>query len=297
LPSDTLTFSLQAGAPAGASITAGGVFTWTPLESQGPSTNTIGVRVSDAAGASDSRTFVVVVNEVNSSPSFTAIPDGSVNERDVYSYSAKATDPDLPANTLVFSLVSGPPGMTVSGAGLINWNVPNGWLPSTNSISVAVQDNGSPQISVTNIFKVVVNHFPVPASPVVTRYKGANAKILLSALPGADPDGDALTVTIDPFSGIGLPCWSDGTWVYYDADPGLPYDDAVLYIVEDGRGASADGTISISVQPDTNAAAAVSSTFLGGNTYRVRFFGVPGYSYRVEFSPSLTTPAWQFLRN
>ncbi|MCH7982174.1 MAG: putative Ig domain-containing protein, partial [Proteobacteria bacterium] len=40
LPDDTLTFSLEDGAsgsvPAGASITAGGDFTWTPTEAQGP---------------------------------------------------------------------------------------------------------------------------------------------------------------------------------------------------------------------------------------------------------------------
>ncbi|MBI4659045.1 MAG: putative Ig domain-containing protein, partial [Verrucomicrobia bacterium] len=48
LPRDTLAFSLEAGAPTGASIEAGtGVFSWTPSEAQGPGTATITVRVSD----------------------------------------------------------------------------------------------------------------------------------------------------------------------------------------------------------------------------------------------------------
>ena len=34
-PANLLTFSLL-GAPVGASITAGGVFSWTPTEAQGP---------------------------------------------------------------------------------------------------------------------------------------------------------------------------------------------------------------------------------------------------------------------
>ena len=46
-PPDTLVFSL-AGAPAGASITAGGVFTWTPTEAQGPGVYAVTVRVLDA---------------------------------------------------------------------------------------------------------------------------------------------------------------------------------------------------------------------------------------------------------
>jgi hypothetical protein len=36
LPANTLTFSLDAGAPTGASITPGGDFTWTPTTTQGP---------------------------------------------------------------------------------------------------------------------------------------------------------------------------------------------------------------------------------------------------------------------
>ena len=47
-PPQTLTFSLGAGAPAGASITTGGVFSWTPTPAQAPSTNTISVIVRDS---------------------------------------------------------------------------------------------------------------------------------------------------------------------------------------------------------------------------------------------------------
>ena len=46
LPAQTLAFSLV-GAPAGASITSGGVFTWTPTEAQGGSDYTFTVQVCD----------------------------------------------------------------------------------------------------------------------------------------------------------------------------------------------------------------------------------------------------------
>src|SRR6185295_16455038 len=70
LPSQTLTFSLDAGAPAGAAITSAGVFTWTPNENQGGTTNTITVRVTDngSPAQSASETITIVVNEVNSAP-------------------------------------------------------------------------------------------------------------------------------------------------------------------------------------------------------------------------------------
>jgi len=62
--SAALLFSLDAGAPAGASINPfSGVFTWTPTSAQAPSTNTITIRVRDDATPplDDSETITVVV--------------------------------------------------------------------------------------------------------------------------------------------------------------------------------------------------------------------------------------------
>jgi len=60
LPAQTLVFSLGAGAPSGAAITAGGVFTWTPTAAQAPSTNSITVRVTDGS-LTDTETISVIV--------------------------------------------------------------------------------------------------------------------------------------------------------------------------------------------------------------------------------------------
>jgi len=66
LPAQRLAFSLDPGAPAGASIDPDtGVFRWTPLCAQGSTTNTITVRVTDngAIPLSATQTFTVVVYE------------------------------------------------------------------------------------------------------------------------------------------------------------------------------------------------------------------------------------------
>jgi len=48
VPAQTLTYSLDGGAPAGASINAvSGAFTWTPTEAQGPGSVPITVRVTE----------------------------------------------------------------------------------------------------------------------------------------------------------------------------------------------------------------------------------------------------------
>lgn len=60
--SDPLTFSLVS-APAGASISADGLFRWTPTSAQSPGTYPVTVRVSDGRGGTDTESFQIMVDE------------------------------------------------------------------------------------------------------------------------------------------------------------------------------------------------------------------------------------------
>jgi hypothetical protein len=114
-------FSLADGAegevPEGAAITAAGVFTWTPTEAQGPGTYTFDVCVSDGL-LSDCETITVTVNEVNVAPVLAEIGDKSVDELAVLTFTATATDAELPVQTLVFSLAAGAEGEVPEGAAI-----------------------------------------------------------------------------------------------------------------------------------------------------------------------------------
>ena len=61
---DPLSFSLQGTIPAGASITRGGSFSWTPSTDQAGITHNIIVAVSDGRGGTDTVTVAVTVNDV-----------------------------------------------------------------------------------------------------------------------------------------------------------------------------------------------------------------------------------------
>ncbi len=106
LPANTLTFSLV-GAPSGATIDpATGMFSWTTDESHGPGSFTFDVVVTDGGGLPDSETITVSVNEVNVAPVLGAIGDRSVDESTSFSFTATASDSDLPVNSLTFSLMA-----------------------------------------------------------------------------------------------------------------------------------------------------------------------------------------------
>src|SRR5439155_27380562 len=103
LPANSLSYSLDAGAPAGAAIDATtGAFSWTPTEAQGPGDYNVTVRATDdgTPALHASRTFPIHVAELNTAPALAAIADQSVNEGALLKLTATATDADLPANTL-----------------------------------------------------------------------------------------------------------------------------------------------------------------------------------------------------
>ncbi|HEU0068891.1 MAG TPA: Ig-like domain-containing protein, partial [Nitrospiraceae bacterium] len=82
-----LTFSLANGVagaiPTGASITNDGIFTWTPMEGQGPGTFTFDVVVTDngTGPLQDRETITITVNEVNVAPVLNPIGNRTVDEQ------------------------------------------------------------------------------------------------------------------------------------------------------------------------------------------------------------------------
>ena len=178
-PAETLTFALVS-APSGANVnSSSGRITWTPSEAQGPGTHSFTLRVYDngVPSLSATQSFSVVVSEVNTAPVLNTIAAQTLNVPASLNIQATALDGDLPANSLSFALVSGPAGLTVSASGLIAWTPPPDFLPSTNTVLFRVLDNGSPSLSATGAFQVVVNHQPIPASPALNRFSPVAAKL------------------------------------------------------------------------------------------------------------------------
>ena len=120
LPANVLSYQLVSP-PAGASISSSGVISWTPSEGQGPGLTTFTTIVTDngTPPLSATNSFTVTVNEVNSAP---VLPDQSnrmIAELTTLTVTNTATDEDLPANVLIYQLVSPPAGASISASGVI----------------------------------------------------------------------------------------------------------------------------------------------------------------------------------
>src|SRR5207247_750570 len=149
LPAHTLNFSLDAGAPAGAAIDATtGVFRWTPTEAQGPADYSVTVRVTDdgTPALDASRTFAIHVAEVNTAPELAPIGNQSVDEGALLHLSTSATDADLPANALSFSLDAGAPAGAAIDAttGVFSWTPAEAQGPADYPVTCRVTDSGKP---------------------------------------------------------------------------------------------------------------------------------------------------------
>ena len=156
----TVTFSLE-NAPSGASIDATtGLFSWTPTEIQGPGPYTVTVKVTDSGTPvlSAQQLVSITVNEVNQAPTLNAISNKSVTIPNTLNFTAVATDPDHPANTLTYSLENAPSGATINPTtGLFSWAPATA---GTYTLTVVVTDNGNPALSASRPVTITVSPSP-----------------------------------------------------------------------------------------------------------------------------------------
>ena len=97
-----------------------------------------------------------------------------------------ATDPDVPAQTITFSLLSSPGGANINASnGLITWRPTVAQSPSTNTLMVQATDSGSPNLTASNSFIVTVLR---PAQPTLSAATLSNGTFGLTIAGNVGPD-------------------------------------------------------------------------------------------------------------
>ncbi len=126
----------------------------------------------------------------NTEPKFPALANQSVSPGQRLSLATRATDPDLPLQTLAYALDAGPAGAEINSMGTFRWLVPADRPAGDYVTTLRVTDNGTPPRSSTGSFIITV----LPASAAVV--SNPAPRIHSVACPNQQ-----LTFTIDTIPG------------------------------------------------------------------------------------------------
>lgn len=123
---------------------------------------------------------------VNQPPSLPSIADQSILAGQTLLVTNRASDADIPAQTLTYNLLNSPPGAEIdSGLGTFVWRPAISQSSATQSLSVVVSDNGVPPMSATQSFAVVVNR---PVNPSFYNVSSTNDQFSVWISGDAGPD-------------------------------------------------------------------------------------------------------------
>lgn len=232
--SDTLSYFLDA-APAGATFNPNPVIVWTPTSAQ-VGVNDFTVRVVDAAGHSDSKTFHITVTPANHPPQLADQPDERVPSGGQFARTLSATDPDGDAVTL--TLVSGPAGLTLAGNQL-SWN-PVTATPGVYPVMVQAADGAGLIDGKRFDLTVFAASAPAVRDDAYETSLGQTLSVPASGVLAndADPNGGALTASklTNPDKGTVSSFNADGSFTYVapPSPPGPALDVTRAIAIEGG---------------------------------------------------------------
>lgn len=189
---DAITYTAT-NLPGGSSFDAGTrTFSWTPSYIQSGNYTNVRFRITDTGGLYTEEAIAIVVNNVNRTPSLTAIGNKSVNENALLSFTASGSDPDV--ETLTYSATGLP-----SGAGLNGTSGLFAWTPSyiqSGSYNVTFRTTDIGGLYAEEPITITVNNVNwTPALAAIGNKTVSEASLLSFTISGSDPDSDAITYT------------------------------------------------------------------------------------------------------
>jgi hypothetical protein len=149
---------------------------------------------------------------------------------------------------------------------------------------------------------VRVNRSPAAGPNTAGTSQGQTLTISAAKLLNNDTDADTDTLTVlsvtSPSAQGKSVSLADGVVTYAAGD--FHGVDTFTYTASDGFGGTALGTVTVTVADV--ATGGVSLNIVGNiavtdNTFAIRFAGIPGYTYTIEHTDSLSSPDWQKAGN
>jgi hypothetical protein len=109
---------------------------------------------------------------------------------------------------------------------------------------------------------------------------------------------DSLTmVGVSSNSAAGGTVTLNAPWIYYSPPAGGAVTDTFTYTVSDGHCGTAVGTVTVQLQPDNPQPVHFTIGRMGDGSLQLTFDGIPGQTYGIDYSDSLSPANWQILTN
>ena len=183
----------------------------------------LGIRFTTAAAWSGTCYIDSVAWPVNAPPTLSPINNQTVNVGQTVAFTASAMDSDQSPQTLTFTLLAGASNATLNtNSGAFSFRPLVMQANSTNSFTLKVSDTGSPGMSATQSFSVIVNPLSAPG---ISNISDASGQFSFSVSGQSGPDYAIETST-------NLTQWSNA---FTTNSPGLPFNWAVAATNSPGR--------------------------------------------------------------
>lgn len=152
-----------------------------------------------------------------------------------------------------------------------------------------------------------LNNAPVATNYTFTVVSNNTFKVPISTLlsTATDPDGDSITfVSVTSVTAQNGTAARSGNWVLYKPPANFTGNDSIIWVMQDSEGDQSTGTILAQVtpapappnQPTLNLVSITFDMAPGATDATLRFVGLPGETYTVQYTDSLTPPVmWTTL--
>ena len=155
---------------------------------------------------------LTLAGPTNAPPALAAITNRTVNVGQTVAFTASATDTDLPPQTLTFAMLTGAANATLNtNSGAFSFRPLVTQANSTNNFTLQVSDNGTPPLSATQSFSVIVNPLSAPG---ISNISSTGEQFSFNVNGQSGPD-----YAIE--SSTNLTQWSS---VFITNSPGLPFN-------------------------------------------------------------------------
>ncbi|MEY2408619.1 MAG: hypothetical protein QOF48_1289 [Verrucomicrobiota bacterium] len=275
--------------------------------------------ITGATAGSDVGTYPITASGVVSSNYVVTYIAGSLTVTQALTVGAitSSANPALPGANVTFTMTvtAQAPGVGIP-VGSVNFRI-DGSIAGSGALTGGAASFGSTSLALGSHLVVaeyagngnfvgstntltpnqVINTPPIAGADMIERYPTQGVKVRLATLLANDndADGDTLVITVSTTSAHGGTITVTDNWVSYTPASGFTSVDSFTYTIADGRGAVVTGTVTVNIKTDIDPGQNLTVSDLGDGRFRIRGSGIPGRTYRLQYTGTLTPVDWQIL--